>query len=390
MKTRIYTILIAFAISLQFMAQPNAVGSNYYYDMSDNLSLEAVATVFAQAKNMKDFEYKLNDYRYQVSNLDLNNDGYVDYLRVVKLYETNQNVILIQAVLNNNYFQDVATIIVGRDLFNREYIQIIGDPDLFGANYVLEPTYVSRPRVVSWLWSYPTTIYVSQYYWGYYPRVYRMRTIIPAYSYYTYLGGFVTIQYRYVSNIRYPRYTTIIGAYARNDYWRNNPNMHFNNRNYGYNNKGYLQNNRPTTQPSNNTNPTHNEQDRRNPNVGTTVTRPEPRVTNTPTTTRTPSTTTRTAPVDVTTARPATQTDARVQTESKPQPRQTPAIAPKTATTPRTTTVPKTTTPSTRTLTPRTTAPKTTTKQSKATNNTQVNTAPRSTTTQSRPSGNRR
>lgn len=94
MKTRrIILSLILFAVwmPLQLMAQR----LSHPYDLSDYLDLEAVATVFAQSRNIKDFEYRLNDYRNQVSNLDLNNDGYVDYLRVIKLYDRSKHVILI-------------------------------------------------------------------------------------------------------------------------------------------------------------------------------------------------------------------------------------------------------------------------------------------------------
>lgn len=33
---------------------------------------------------MEEFEYLLNDASYMLSNLDLNGDGYVDYLRVME------------------------------------------------------------------------------------------------------------------------------------------------------------------------------------------------------------------------------------------------------------------------------------------------------------------
>src|SRR5690554_5258941 len=121
MKTRqIILSLILFAawMPFQLKAQNFSISVSRTYDLSDHLDLEAVATVFAQSKNIEDFEYQLNDYRNQVSNLDLNNDGYVDYLRVIKMNDRNEHIILIQAVLNRNYFQDVATIIVGRDNFN--------------------------------------------------------------------------------------------------------------------------------------------------------------------------------------------------------------------------------------------------------------------------------
>ena len=79
-------------------------------DISDNLDLRAVATVFGDASNLEDFERRLNDPKTQISNLDLNNDNYVDYLRVIETVEGNVHLVVVQAVLEKDVFQDVATI----------------------------------------------------------------------------------------------------------------------------------------------------------------------------------------------------------------------------------------------------------------------------------------
>lgn len=57
-------------------------------DISDNLDLEAGASIFGESKDLEDFEKRLNDPKTQISNLDLNNDGEVDYLRIM---ETSEN-----------------------------------------------------------------------------------------------------------------------------------------------------------------------------------------------------------------------------------------------------------------------------------------------------------
>ncbi len=403
MRTILYTALVALMFPLQLVSQNN-LGS-YAYDLSENLDLTAIATVFAQAKNMKDFENKLNDYRNQVSNLDLNNDGYVDYLRVLKLYESNQNVILIQAVLDNNYFQDVATILVGRDVYNREYIQIIGEPALFGEHYILEPTFVSRPRVVQWLWTYPTTIYVSQYYWGYYPRVYRYRTVLPILAYHRHLGTFINVHhhYHFTTYVRYSNYNHIVRTYSRNDYWRNNPTKRFDQRNSNYQNKGSLQGNNQNNKPNN----TGNTQ----PNTGTTNRRPEPRVTPSdnratttqrdrptvaprqiesrtqptasPTTTRQPTTV---AKPSTTTTKPAVNANNRTTTTTtSPAVRSSSSTQARPATT--TTAKPAVSTPS-RTVT--TTLRSSTSSSSSSSSSSSTNSTKRESTTTSRPSGNRR
>jgi cystathionine beta-lyase family protein involved in aluminum resistance len=52
----------------------------------------------------------LNDPELQISNLDLNNDNEVDYLRVIETVENRTHVIIIQSILDNDVYQDVATI----------------------------------------------------------------------------------------------------------------------------------------------------------------------------------------------------------------------------------------------------------------------------------------
>ncbi len=58
-------------------------------DISDNLDLEAVASFFGVSKDLEDFEKRLNGPDTQISNLDLNNDGEVDYLRVMETADGN-------------------------------------------------------------------------------------------------------------------------------------------------------------------------------------------------------------------------------------------------------------------------------------------------------------
>ena len=79
-------------------------------EISDNLDLEAVASVFADATDLEEFEYLLNDPDTQLSNLDLNEDDEVDYLRVMESAEDDTHVVAIQAVLDEDTYQDVATI----------------------------------------------------------------------------------------------------------------------------------------------------------------------------------------------------------------------------------------------------------------------------------------
>ena len=113
-------------------------------DISLYLDLQAVAAAFAQAYSVEEFEMILNSNSYMITNLDLNRDGYIDYLRVLETLDGRTHVLLIQAVLAANIYQDVATIVVEMG-FAQPYVQVIGAPYIYGANYIIEPVYIVRP-----------------------------------------------------------------------------------------------------------------------------------------------------------------------------------------------------------------------------------------------------
>ena len=77
-------------------------------DISEGLDLKVVAKLFAEAKNLEEFETMLNNPDSAFCNLDLNGDGQVDYLRVVETGEGNKRLIVLQAILAKDIFQDVA------------------------------------------------------------------------------------------------------------------------------------------------------------------------------------------------------------------------------------------------------------------------------------------
>jgi hypothetical protein len=142
--------------------------------ISYDLDLNAVASIFGKSYDLEDFEQRLNDPYNKISNLDLDGDGYVDYLRVIEVAEENIRLIVIQAAIGRDLYQDIATIEVTKDRYQQTYVQIIGDTYIYGFDHIIEPTYIYRPRIYNYFWSsgyYHT--YHSHYRWGYYPHRYR-------------------------------------------------------------------------------------------------------------------------------------------------------------------------------------------------------------------------
>jgi hypothetical protein len=153
-------------------------------DISEDLNLKTVATLFGQAKDLEQFEAMLNNPDSAFSNLDLNADGEVDYLRVVETADGNKHLVVIQAVLAQDIYQDVASIYVEKDEKEKQVtVQVIGDEYIYGTNYIIEPVYIYRPVIYDWFWGPSWVCWHSPYYWGYWPTWWRAFHCIDPYLY---------------------------------------------------------------------------------------------------------------------------------------------------------------------------------------------------------------
>ena len=153
-------------------------------DISANLDLKVVAKLFGEAKDLEDFEKKLNDPQQALVNLDLNGDGDVDYIRVIETNNGNKHLIVLQAVLAKDIYQDVASIYVEKDEAENISVQVIGDEYIYGTNYVIEPVYIYRPVIYDWFWGPYWTCWNSPWYWGYWPGWWRPYACIGYHDYY--------------------------------------------------------------------------------------------------------------------------------------------------------------------------------------------------------------
>jgi hypothetical protein len=84
MKTKILLSSFMSLLLVNSFAQDRTTVNATSSEVSDNLDLRAVASIFGDSKDLADFEFRLNDPKTQISNLDLNNDNQVDYLRVIE------------------------------------------------------------------------------------------------------------------------------------------------------------------------------------------------------------------------------------------------------------------------------------------------------------------
>jgi len=196
--------------------------TNYTTDPCFYLDLNAVAAAFAESRSVKEFEQILNSSRYMINNLDLNHDGWIDYLRVIETYRGYYHALLIQACLAPGVFQDVATLVAERrpDVL---YVEVIGDRYLYGANYIVRPVFIKRPPMWDAYGRSNYTCWSSPYYYGSFPSYYTQPQPIYLNHYQAYVNTYMT-NHHYCHHCDYPQqpfyngYSDMTQSHRRNDY----------------------------------------------------------------------------------------------------------------------------------------------------------------------------
>lgn len=205
--------------------------TDYNTDPCFYLDLNAVAAAFAESRSVKEFEQLLNSSRYMINNLDLNGDGWVDYLRVIETHRGYYHTFLIQACLAPGVFQDVATLVAEREP-NALYVEVIGDRYLYGANYIVRPVFVKRPPMWDVFGHAHYTAWSSPYYYGYFPSYYTKPKPIYLNHYQAYVNTYMT-NHHYCHRCDYPTaphysgYAEMTKPHSRNDYSERHPDNSF-------------------------------------------------------------------------------------------------------------------------------------------------------------------
>lgn len=240
MKTKLllYSLIITVFAS-QTQAQNRTIVNATNAEISDNLDLRAVASIFGDSRNIQDFEQRLNDPQVQISNLDLNNDDQVDYLRVLETVEGRTHLIIIQAVLDRDVYQDVATIDVEKDRSNNIHVQVVGNSFMYGQNYIYEPVFFNTPIIYSTFWTPNYRPYYSSWNWNYYPSYYYAWNPFPVFRYRNNINICLTNNnyYNYVNHRRSDRAIVLYNSRQSNEYERLHPEYSFSRRNANVTNR---------------------------------------------------------------------------------------------------------------------------------------------------------
>ena len=195
-KQRLTRILVMFFLMTGWIT----VQAQYQAEVpGDNFSLEGALELFKKSESPQEFEKMLNDVDSKVNNLDLNGDGYIDYIRVIDMKKKRVHAFIMQAVVSEVESQDIAVITLEKLANGKAVLQIIGDEDIYGIETIIEPTrevytnagYSSSRAVVN-VWAWPSVRYIyGPYYsawvspWGWHYRPHWWHTWRPV-AYYDY------------------------------------------------------------------------------------------------------------------------------------------------------------------------------------------------------------
>jgi len=250
MKTKIGILVLVFCtgfFTLQAQRRVTTTTRATSYDISDNLDLEAVASIFGDSEDLEDFERRLNNPKSRISNLDLNQDGYIDYLRVLENSSDRNSIVIIQAVLDQDVYQDVATIEIEKSSNYNHRIQIVGDSYIYGSDYIIEPIFVRTPLIFSFFWGPRYRSWHSPYYWNYYPRWYSHCRPYSPFKYHRHIHVHVNRynSYHYLKSRNFYFSHDNHVKIHRNDFAKRYPDRAFSNRHEGISNRNELIERRP-------------------------------------------------------------------------------------------------------------------------------------------------
>ncbi len=210
----------------------------------DNLNLYAVMKLFQESETLESFEKNLNAEDSRINNLDLNNDDRTDYIRVIDNVDGNEHTIILQVSVNKHENQDVAVFTVQRDADNNVVIQLVGDEELYGKGYIIEPYYddntaegetpnpgymgntktyngekvtvvrttyieVATWPLIRYIYTPSYVVWHSPWYWGYYPPYWNPWSPFYWDYYYGYHSNYYNhyySHYRHCEHYRYAHY----------------------------------------------------------------------------------------------------------------------------------------------------------------------------------------
>jgi len=132
-------LLFIFLLSITHLAQAQNIPDSTGLP-GDNFSLEGALEMFKKSSSPEEFEKLINSENNGVNNLDLDNDGNTDYVKVIDKKEGDAHAFVLQVAVSEKENQDIAVIELEKAGANNAVLQIVGDEDIYGEQTIVEPS----------------------------------------------------------------------------------------------------------------------------------------------------------------------------------------------------------------------------------------------------------
>ena len=189
MKKLFTLLLVILGIATGF-SQEDKIADN----TGENFSLEGALALFKKSNSLEEFEKFLNQDNNNVNNLDLNNDGDIDYISVDDIQDGDTHAIVLSTYINETEKQDIAIIGIEKNGAENAILQIEGDKNLYSENTIVEPSDLSESvngnkgpdvgeynttQIIVNVWLWPSVRYIygpryvlwhSPWRWRFYPK----------------------------------------------------------------------------------------------------------------------------------------------------------------------------------------------------------------------------
>ncbi|HDS15230.1 MAG TPA: hypothetical protein ENN66_01100 [Proteobacteria bacterium] len=140
---------------------------------ADGLDLACIGALLQKAEDAAALERLLNDPQTGINNLDLNEDGQVDYIKVTEYGSQESRGFSLTVEPAAGETQEVATIAIAKQGSDKVEVEVQGNPQIYGQQHYYHNSFgLSDMLFMAWLFR-PHSFYSSPWGHGNYPNSYR-------------------------------------------------------------------------------------------------------------------------------------------------------------------------------------------------------------------------
>jgi len=172
-------ITVAFAIALAGCSNhPQQNNVTIASNTTAGFDVNKLGDIVKTSTDPQVLEKAINDPNNKINNLDLDKDGKVDYLTVK---EPGKNELDVVDDISDSQSVTVASIKVDPTNNNTADLNIQGNPDYVGDNYMYHSSFSFTDFLLLSYLMRPHSYYMPMYHYGYYPSYYSHRTVVSNY-----------------------------------------------------------------------------------------------------------------------------------------------------------------------------------------------------------------